>query len=284
MWILWEMTKRRVKAYNGLKNYKILVPNWLFFPPRKQQRSNQKYVHGFVCHRKSSTFQRRAWCGFSLWYGSLLQLYKKKKTYDTEIMLLITGTRRLCREHTKLCILYFCSAVDIKGILKTKSAAGQQCFCFCVCFCSATSFRDHELPILFAVRAILNHHRLSTYNVPTAVIWDLSRSSMCFAYTRIWRWCWTASRVMEREGDLPQRAGKGECRDEWTDGVEDRPRYAYTGQACQCECDYSYYYRSHDEMVQSADVECSHPHCESECVVVMISWGFNALKGLVIIL
>lgn len=25
------MTKRRVKAYDGLKNYKILVPNWLFF-------------------------------------------------------------------------------------------------------------------------------------------------------------------------------------------------------------------------------------------------------------
>lgn len=102
---------------------------------------------------------------------------RKRKTYDTEIMLLITGTRRLCREHTKLCILYFCSAVDIKGILKTKSAAGQQCFCFCVRFRSATSFRDHELPILFAVRAISNHRLLSTYSVPTAVIWDLSRSS-----------------------------------------------------------------------------------------------------------
>lgn len=34
------------------------------------------------------------------------------------IMTLITGALGLCREHTKLCILYFCSAVHIRRILK----------------------------------------------------------------------------------------------------------------------------------------------------------------------
>lgn len=72
-----------------------------------------------------------------------------------------------------------------------------------------------------------------------------------------------------REGDLPQREGKGggegwggqggECRDEWMDGVTDGSRYSHLRRSCQCECDHGYYYSLHDEMAKSADAECSHP-------------------------
>lgn len=37
------------------------------------------------------------------------------------IMMLIKGALGLCREHTKLCILYFCFAVHIKRILKKEA-------------------------------------------------------------------------------------------------------------------------------------------------------------------
>lgn len=42
-------------------------------------------------------------------------------TWRVAIMALITGALGICREHTKLCVLYFCSAVHIKRIQK-KSA------------------------------------------------------------------------------------------------------------------------------------------------------------------
>lgn len=39
---------------------------------------------------------------------------QKRMTLLVAIMMLITGALGLCREHTKLCILYFCSAVHMK--------------------------------------------------------------------------------------------------------------------------------------------------------------------------
>lgn len=159
-----------------------------------------------------------------------------KKTYDTEIILLITGTWRLCGEHTKLCILHFCSAVDKKEILKTiKVQQGSSVSASVYVSGLATSFRDHELPIFFCYEGDLK----TNTSVPRAMLWllsfETSPSQACALLTPesgadaelpagSWR---------EREGDLPQQAGRGECRDEWMDGVEDRPCYAYTGQSCQ---------------------------------------------------
>lgn len=142
---LWQMTNEvRVIAYNDLAVIKFWYLIGYFFS--RKQRRNQKYVHCCVCHT-NSTIQRRAWCGcYVIWIIAAIR--QERMTLLVAIMMLITGALGLCREHTKLCILYFCSAVHIKKrILKKKiSATWQQCFCFCVHFCSAT--QNHKLSIL----------------------------------------------------------------------------------------------------------------------------------------
>ena len=131
--------------------YLIGYFSFFLFCFRKQQRSNQKYVHCCVRHTSSSTIQRRAWRGFSL--RSLLQLDRKINdigscNYDANHRSTDPSQGAHKIMHITL-LLWTQKKKNTGGGKKRKSATWQQWFCLCVHFCSATPFfKSHELSIL----------------------------------------------------------------------------------------------------------------------------------------
>lgn len=95
-----------------------------------------------------------------IWINAAIR--QKRMTLLVAIMMLITGALGLCREHTNLCILYFCSAVHIKRILKKAlhdSSVSVSVYISVLLHLSKITNCQS-----FAVRALLNRHPHSTYS------------------------------------------------------------------------------------------------------------------------
>lgn len=142
---------------------------------------------------------------------------QERMTLLVAIMMLITGALGLCREHTKLCILYFCSAVHIKKrILKKKKALHDSSVSASVYI----SVLLHKITNCqsFAVTAILHRHP----PVPHTVLYSgklLSSETWpgpaCVLLTPDSRLDPTEpAGSVERGRSAPAGGGRGECRDE----------------------------------------------------------------------